>query len=221
MKDQNKTIECNNSRLIEDLNTDSSGRLDLGDEQDKKERKPGILLHSCCGPCSTSVVEQLIHDYDVTIYFYNPNITEEQEYQRRKEAQESFVSKYNLNPKRQDLLYYKEGPYDPQRFYTAVKGHEKEPEGGERCTICFKLRLEKAAEEAMLSGFDLFTTTLSVSPHKNFELISKIGNELSMRSGLPFLVKDFKKQNGFARSIELSKSYGLYRQNFCGCEFSK
>lgn len=220
MKNNHKR-ECNHDYMREMPGTEDTGALNLNDQQDEEERKPSILLHSCCGPCSTSVVEQLIHDYEVTVYFYNPNITDPDEYEKRREAQESFVNRYNLNPDRQDLLHYREGPYEPERFFSAVKGLENEEEGCERCSICFRLRLEKAADEAMLGGYDYFTTTLSVSPHKNYELIAKIGNDFSMRSGLNFLARDFKKKDGYKRSIELSKTYGLYRQNYCGCEFSR
>lgn len=210
-----------NDQIREQEHTEISGKIDLSDQREISERKPSILLHSCCGPCSTAVVEQLIHDYDVTVYFYNPNITDKEEYFKRKKAQEKFIEKYNMNPGRQALLRYKEGPYDPERFYSISKDLENEPEGCKRCGLCFKLRLEKTVDEAMLSGFDFFTTTLSVSPHKSFEVISRLGNDLSMRSGLPFLARDFKKKDGFRRSVELSKKYGLYRQNYCGCEFSR
>ncbi len=221
MKDQNNKRECNNDCLLQEKITEITGKIDLHEQRQENERKPTILLHSCCGPCSTSAVDQLIHDYDITIFFYNPNITDENEYLKRKEAQEKFIDSYNLNPDRKALLKYKEGKYDPERFYSAVNGHECDKEGGERCSICFRLRLEEAAEEAMLSGFDCFTTTLSVSPHKNYELISKLGNQMSMRTGLPFLPMDFKKKDGYNRSIQHSKKYGLYRQNYCGCDFSK
>lgn len=221
MKDQNNKRECNGDCIRSMNEVDETRRINLGDQREKIERKPSVLLHSCCGPCSTAAVEQLIHDYDVTVFFYNPNITDREEYIKRKSAQEEFIKRYNLNPGRKGLLLYKEGVYEPEKFYSKVRGFENECEGGERCMICFGLRLEKTAEEAMLLGFDYFTTTLSVSPHKNYEQISVIGSNLSMRSGLNFLARDFKKKDGYKRSIELSKIYGLYRQNYCGCEYSK
>ena len=204
-----------------DLGTDLQNKINLADQNEESIVKPQLLLHSCCGPCSTAVVERLIRDYEITVYFYNPNITDEEEYMKRKDAQESFVQQYNLNPDRVDLLHYEEGVYDPRVFYSAVKGHEWDPEGGDRCSICFRLRLENTAHQAMMGGFDYFTTTLSVSPHKNFELISSIGNEYSMRCGQKFLACDFKKKDGYRRSIQLSKEYCLYRQTYCGCEFAK
>lgn len=204
-----------------EVHTNNFKEINLGEQREENKRKPSLLLHSCCGPCSTSVVEQLASQYDITVFFYNPNITDKDEYQKRKFAQESFIKQYNLNPVRKTLLHYIEGEYNPQTFFHAVKGHEDDSEGGERCSICFKLRLERTAHEAMLGGFDFFTTTLSVSPHKNFQLISKLGNEYSLKCGLSFLMQDFKKKDGYKRSVELSSLYGLYRQNYCGCKFSK
>lgn len=182
--------------------------------------KPTILLHSCCGPCSTAVVERLSGRFDITIFFYNPNITDKAEYEKRRAAQLEFIEKYNNRKNAIDHIAYLEGAYEPELFYEAVKGLEEEPEGGNRCTPCFQLRLEKTAETASMSGFDTFGTTLTVSPYKNFELINKLGMQLGMRYGLTFLGEDFKKHGGYQRSIELSKEYHLYRQHFCGCGFS-
>ena len=204
-----------------EISTRIRKQINLADQNEEAITKPGLLLHSCCGPCSTAVVESLIREYDITVYFYNPNITDKDEYIKRKKAQESFIEQYNLNPDRVALLHYIEGTYDSQNFYTAVKGHEGDPEGGDRCEICFRLRLENTAHQAMMGGFEYFTTTLSVSPHKNFEVISAIGNEYSMRCGQRFLAGNFKKKDGYRRSVQLSKEYGLYRQTYCGCEFSK
>lgn len=204
-----------------ELNSEKRINPNLAEQSEEVIEKPSLLLHSCCGPCSTAVVERLIKSYEVTIFFYNPNITDKEEYEKRKAAQKSFVEQYNLNPDREALLHFLEGEYNPSQFYEAVKGHEQEPEGGERCKLCFDLRLEKTACTGAIGGFDYFTTTLSVSPHKNHELIKKIGSGYSMRCGLGFLQDDFKKKDGFKRSIELSNKYNLYRQNYCGCEYSK
>ncbi len=201
--------------------TQSSQFISLDQTNEIKKNKPAILLHSCCGPCSTAVVERLSGRYDVTIFFYNPNITDKEEYEKRRAAQIEFIEKYNDRIDTRDRIAYLEGPYEPELFLCAAKGLEKEPEGGRRCTACFQLRLEKTAETARMAGFDTFTTTLSVSPHKNFELIYKLGMQLGMRYGLTFLGEDFKKQGGYQRSVELSKAYQLYRQRFCGCHFSK
>ena len=194
--------------------------INLEDMGDVRNIRPKILLHSCCGPCSTAVVERLSGRFDITIFFYNPNITDRDEYEKRRKCQLDFIDKYNNRIDSKDRIAYLEGPFEPELFYSAAKGLEKEPEGGKRCLPCFQLRLEKTAETAIISGFDTFGTTLTVSPYKNFELIHKIGMQLGMRYGLTFLGEDFKKQGGYQRSIELSKEYHLYRQHFCGCEFS-
>lgn len=186
-----------------------------------KIEKPSLLLHSCCGPCSTAVIERLVGDYQITIFFYNPCITDQEEYQRRKAAQTEFIRQYNESLPPKDHIRLKEGPYDTKNFYKAAAGLEQEPEGGKRCLACFHQRLEKTAETCMLAGCDYFGTTLTVSPHKNYQLISSIGRKLAAKYSLSFLDEDFKKKDGFKRSIELSKQYGLYRQNYCGCEYSK
>lgn len=183
--------------------------------------KPKLLLHSCCGPCSTAVVERLTGEFDVTVYYYNPCITDEKEYQLRREAQIKFIDRYNEENLGDIKVYFREGIYRPAEFYRLTQGLENEPEGGARCSVCFRQRLEKTAEEASLSGYDFFGTTLTVSPHKNYRIISEIGRELALRYGLSFLDRDFKKKDGFRRSVELSKKYELYRQNYCGCEYSK
>jgi predicted adenine nucleotide alpha hydrolase (AANH) superfamily ATPase len=183
--------------------------------------KPALLLHSCCGPCSTSVILDLIHAYRITVFFYNPNITDYAEYQKRVESQKKFIDEYNNEASRVDIVTFLEGEYAPEHFLDAIKGFEEEPEGGCRCKNCFALRLEKTAGTAALSGFDCFATTLSVSPHKNYNVISEIGHDLCTRYGMGFIDKDYKKNGGYQRSIELSKKYALYRQNYCGCEFSK
>lgn len=184
-------------------------------------RKPSLLLHSCCGPCSTAVTERLVDEFDVTVFFYNPCITDEEEYRKRKEAQLSFIDKFNEEKMGEAKLRFKEGDYRPSEFFKAVTGLEEEPEGGARCTVCFTQRLEKTAEIARLEGYDYFGTTLTVSPHKNYKMISEIGRSIALKYGLSFLDRDFKKKDGFKRSIELSKKYELYRQNYCGCEYSR
>ncbi len=183
--------------------------------------KPTLLLHSCCGPCSTAVLERVVDEFDVTVFFYNPCITDEDEYRLRKEAQLKFIGHFNEENIGRYKVSFKEGPYRPGEFFRMTEGLQNEPEGGNRCEVCFGQRLEKTAETASLEGYDYFGTTLTVSPHKNFKLISEIGRGIALRYGLSFLDRDFKKKDGFRRSVELSKKYGLYRQNYCGCEYSK
>lgn len=183
--------------------------------------KRSLLLHSCCGPCSTAVVERLAEEFNVTVFFYNPCITDQEEYLRRRSAQIQFLEKFNEENIGKTRVLYKEGDYRPGSFYERTKGHESDPEGGARCLLCFRQRLEKTAETASLSGYEIFGTTLSVSPHKNYKAISEIGCQLALQYGLSFLDRDFKKKNGFGRSVELSKKYDLYRQDYCGCEYSK
>lgn len=183
--------------------------------------KPKLLLHSCCGPCSTAVVERLSDDYSITLFFYNPNIADQEEYDKRMTAQRQFLQCYNQCMESDGIIGLIEGDYDTEQFYKIVKGLEEEPEGGERCTECIRMRLKRTAETAAANGFEFYGTTLSVSPHKNHSLICQIGNELTESRDLRFVEDDFKKKSGFMRSVELSRKYGLYRQNFCGCEFSK
>ena len=183
--------------------------------------KRRVLLHSCCGPCSTAVIERLLPDYKVTVFFYNPNITDRDEYEKRKANQIKFIEAFNQEVPEEDKVVFIEGEYLPEDFFDVAEGLEDCPEGGERCTECFKLRLDRTAKAALVMGYPIFGTTLTVSPHKNYQLISAIGTELGDVYGLEFLDMDFKKKAGFQRSIELSKKYELYRQNYCGCEFSK
>ncbi|MCB6992334.1 epoxyqueuosine reductase QueH [bacterium 210820-DFI.6.37] len=201
-------------------NREKNGFVQMKGFSDRTE-KPALLLHSCCGPCSTAVIERLAGDYQITIFFYNPCITDQEEYQKRKDAQLEFVKKYNESLPPKERICVKEGPYDTKNFYRAAAGLEQEPEGGKRCLACFWQRLEKTAETCKLAGYDYFGTTLTVSPHKNYELISSIGRKLAVKYSLSFLDQDFKKKDGFKRSIQLSRQYGLYRQNYCGCEYSK
>ena len=183
--------------------------------------RPSLLLHSCCGPCSSAVIFQVAADYQVTIYFYNPNITDKDEYELRKTSQIQLIEAINKDPDVPYKINFKEGPYDRQRFIEATADFSNEPEGGKRCNVCFRLRLEKTAETALEMGYDFFGTTLSVSPHKDYDTISHIGRRLAQTYGVSFLDRNFKKNGGYQQSIVLSKKYGLYRQNFCGCDYSK
>ena len=189
-------------------------------QTETKIDKKHVLLHSCCGPCSTACIERLLPDYRITIFFYNPNVTDAEEYARRKEAQIQFLTAYNERLPEEDRVQFIEGEYLPEDFYQACGALAGEPEGGRRCTECFRLRMDRTAQVARKTGHPLFGTTLTVSPHKNYPLISAIGSELARVYDLEFLDVDFKKKAGFQRSIELSKEYGLYRQNYCGCEYS-
>ncbi|MEG0291346.1 MAG: epoxyqueuosine reductase QueH [Anaerovoracaceae bacterium] len=182
--------------------------------------KPSLLLHSCCGPCSTAVIERLAEDYNITVYFYNPNITDAKEYIKRRDSQLLVIDEYNKEHKHENKVSFLEGTYDTRAFYKIIEGLENEPEGGGRCKKCYLLRLEQTAIMASMNNYDSFATTLTISPHKSFEIIGEIGNKVSMEYGVNFLNENFKKKAGFQRSIELSKKYNLYRQNFCGCEFS-
>ena len=178
-------------------------------------RRPSLLLHSCCGPCSTAVLEVLCPHFAVTLLYYDPNIQPEAEYALRLENQLRVLRE--LHPEVALLPC----EYDGAAFTAAARGLEGEPEGGARCTACFRLRLEYTARAAAVGGFEFFCTTLSVSPHKDAERLNAIGAELGEKYGVRFLPCDFKKRDGYRRSIELSKSLGLYRQNYCGCLYSK
>ncbi|MDR0424604.1 MAG: epoxyqueuosine reductase QueH [Clostridiales Family XIII bacterium] len=181
---------------------------------------PQLLLHSCCGPCSTAVIERLAKRYRITVFFYNPNIYDRDEYERRRDAQIKFIDRFNAQAGAEERVALMEGAYEPEVFEQAAAGLEGEPEGGLRCSVCFRLRLEKAAEAAIMAGCGTFATTLSVSPHKNHALICRLGNEISVRYGIGFLPDDFKKGGGYGRSVELAAKYGLYRQSYCGCRFA-
>ncbi len=176
---------------------------------------PSLLLHSCCAPCSSYVLEYLTKYFDITIFYYNPNISPESEYRHRVSEQKRLISEMCPQVK------FLEGRYDPERFYEIAKGLENEPERGKRCLKCYRLRLEESAVKASAYNFDYFTTTLSISPQKDSAILNLIGAEVSEQFGIPYLYSDFKKRGGYQRSIELSAEYELYRQNFCGCVFSK
>lgn len=178
--------------------------------------KKKMLLHSCCGPCSTACIDRLKEDYDLTVFYYNPNIYPLEEYLHRLREQSRYAKESGLN------IEVLDGTYDDnKKFYEAFCGLENEKEGGARCNVCFALRLEKTARYAKENGYDIFATTLTVSPHKNATLINQIGSKLGDKYGIEYLVADFKKKDGFLNSIKLSKQYNLYRQNYCGCKFSK
>ena len=181
--------------------------------------RPRLLLHACCAPCSSYVLEYLARYFDITVFDYNPNISPESEFLARTEEILRLVDEMPFGEGERPRVDV--GRYDPERFYAAVKGHEGDREGGERCAICFALRLEESAEAAKRGGFDYFTTTLSISPLKNARVLNRIGGEIAERYGVPYLFSDFKKRNGYKRSVELSTLYNLYRQDYCGCIFSK
>lgn len=191
------------------------------DEEIKKiknmDRIPTLLLHSCCAPCSSYVLEYLSEFFSITVLYYNPNIFPEEEYLYRIKEQQKLIN--NLPVKNKiNLIGTK---YTPEDFYSKIKGHEKDEEGGERCFICYELRLREAAKYAKEGKFDYFTTTLSISPLKNADKLNEIGKKVADENGIKYLYSDFKKKNGYKRSTELSKEYGLYRQNYCGCVYSK
>lgn len=179
-----------------------------------------LFLHSCCAPCSSYVLEYLRKYFRITVFYYNPNISEEEEYQKRVKEQIRFIHEMNAQ-KDGFLIEFIEGDYEPELYFKCIKGYEQCKEGGERCNICFDLRLSTTAEEARKRDFDFFATTLTISPLKNAERINEIGFAMQDKYSISYLPSDFKKKNGYKRSIELSKEYDLYRQNFCGCVFSK
>ncbi len=218
----------------------------------KEDIHPRLLLHACCAPCSSYCLEYLREFFDVTVFFYNPNITEEKEYRKRVEEEKRLIAEYNRQVSEKNfegmnsdsgarLIEIMEGDYVPKDFFEAVKGFEECPEGGDRCRKCFELRLNETARIALKNGFEYFTTTLTISPLKNADVLNEVGQEaarmineefFSDKSGdnsesrddfkeVIFLPSDFKKKNGYKRSIELSHKFGLYRQDYCGCGFSK
>lgn len=179
--------------------------------------KPSLLLHICCAPCSSYVLEYLSEYFDITLFFYNPNITCENEYNYRIDEAKRLIAEMPLGGK----VEFVSGRYDIQEFFAVAKGFENEPEGGERCFRCYELRLRETVDFAKQNGFDYFTTTLSISPYKNAEKLNSIGSLSSEEYGVKYLYSDFKKKNGYKRSIELSQEYNLYRQDYCGCIYSE
>lgn len=180
-------------------------------------QRPLLALHSCCAPCSSAVLERLNEHFRIALYYYNPNISPEKEFRHRVEEQKRLVRQMPLAAD----LTVAEGLYEPERFYELVRGHEDDPEGGERCGICFEMRLRSTAEYARSIGADYFATTLSISPLKDEQRLNAIGKALSEEFGVKYLYSDFKKRDGYRRSCALSEEYGLYRQDFCGCAFSR
>ena len=192
--------------------------LDAVIEQVTNEgRVPSLLLHSCCGPCSSYVLEYLSRYFAITVFYYNPNIYPPEEYEHRVKEQQRFIAECTFD----HPVQFVAGDYEPERFYDAVRTLEDCPEGGERCFVCYRLRLAEAAKLADELGCDYFTTTLSISPHKNAAKLNEIGEELAGITKARHLPSDFKKRGGYKRSVELSAEHGMYRQDYCGCVFSK
>ena len=188
-------------------------------------KAPRLLLHACCAPCSSYVLEYLSRYFQITVLYYNPNISPGEEYRKRAAEARRFIRKFE---EQEDLkntdrfpVSFEEGPYEPEAFFEMAKGLEEVPEGGERCFRCYEQRLRLAAKKAAAGGYDYFCTTLSISPLKNAHKLMEIGERLAEEYGVSYLPSDFKKRDGYKRSVELSGQYGLYRQNYCGCVFSK
>ena len=190
--------------------------LEMEKQINHLDNQKTLLLHACCAPCSSAVLERIAKYFDITILYYNPNITDQEEYEKRLQELENFVSKLNL-----DNIKVMPGRYKPEEFFEISKGLEQEKERGKRCYECYKLRLEETAKIAEKLGFDFFTTTLSISPYKNSKWLNEIGENLDKKYQTTYLYADFKKKNGYKRSIELSRKYNLYRQDYCGCIYSK
>ncbi len=189
----------------------------LIEKNQEQGRVPTLLLHACCAPCSSAVLEYLSRFFAITLLYYNPNIAPYEEYEKRETELRRLVREMDVVHPVQLLPC----SYDGQAYCQAGEGVEGEPEGGKRCTACFRLRLEYTARQAAKLHFDYFTTTLSISPLKNARLLNQLGEEMGEKYGVAHLPSDFKKKDGYKRSVELSKVYGLYRQDYCGCVFSK
>ena len=185
-------------------------------ELETEGRVPTLLIHSCCAPCSSYVLEYLSQYFKITVFYYNPNIYPESEYTKRILEQQKLIRDMNLKYP----VSFLAGRYEKEKFYAMAEGMEDLREGGARCMKCYELRLSEAARQAAAGGFDYFTTTLSISPMKNAQKLNEIGQKTGEKYGVDYLVSDFKKRNGYKRSIELSREFGLYRQDYCGCEFS-
>lgn len=183
----------------------------------QSDRTPRLLLHVCCAPCSSYVLEYLSEYFEITVFYYNPNIEPEAEYTFRSAEEQRFITE--IQPKHP--IHFVEGAYEPALFHAVSRGLEHEPEGGARCTECFRLRLEKSAQLCREGGFDYYTTTLTISPLKDADRLNSIGRELAQQYGVNWLPSDFKKRGGYVRSVELSREHGLYRQDYCGCAYSK
>ncbi|MBO5238135.1 MAG: epoxyqueuosine reductase QueH [Lachnospiraceae bacterium] len=182
-----------------------------------EQETPNLLLHACCAPCSSYVLEYLAQFFRITVFFYNPNISPQEEFDKRVLELERFITEFPVvHPVQLEV-----GEYHPEVFLNMAKGLEQEPEGGSRCYRCYEQRLEETAKKCRKEGYDYFTTTLSISPYKNAQWLNEIGERMADRYGIAYLVSDFKKKNGYRRSIELSQEYQLYRQDYCGCTYSK
>ena len=189
----------------------------LIEKLEQTKEVPRLFLHSCCAPCSSYVLEYLSEHFAITVFYFNPNIAPEDEYRKRVEEQKRLIEQLPaVYP-----IQFLEGRYEPEEFYSRVRGLEKEPEGGARCRVCFELRLEEAARLAAEGGYDYYTTTLSISPLKNAQVLAQVAMEMGEKWGVAWLPSDFKKKEGYKRSIQLSSEYDLYRQNYCGCVFSR
>lgn len=182
----------------------------------EEQRVPRLLLHSCCAPCSSYVLEYLSQHFEITVFYYNPNLYPDAEFAKRSKEQQRLIEEMEVR----HPVSFMEGAFDKETFYRMAAGLEDVHEGGERCFRCYELRLRETARLAREHGFDYFTTTLSISPLKNARKLNEIGEKLAAEYGVAYLVSDFKKKDGYRRSVELSKEYGLYRQDYCGCEFS-
>ncbi len=185
----------------------------------KEKTVPTLLLHSCCAPCSSYCIEYLSQYFKITVFYYNPNLYPDEEYEKRVKEQVNFIDRFNQTDPVFPIKVIS-GDFDKESFYDFIKGYEGEPEGGARCGRCFRLRLSKTARMAKEGEFDYFATTLTISPLKNAELINGIGCEIADEAGVDYLCTDFKKKNGYKRSVELSKEYDMYRQDYCGCVYS-
>ena len=181
---------------------------------------PRLFLHACCAPCSSAVLERLRMHFQITVFYYNPNISAAEEYQKRLHEEIRLIAWFNAKNDGGYKIDYIAGDYEPQRFYQTVRGLEREPEGGARCRECFRLRLGESVLRAEALGYDYVTTTLTISPLKNAALLNEIGSSFCQDMKVKWLPSDFKKKDGYKRSIELSAECGLYRQNYCGCVFS-
>ena len=192
----------------------------LSRERGMEGSVPTLFLHSCCAPCSSYVLEYLCGRFRITVFYFNPNISDSAEYRHRVEEQKRLIRAYNEECRGYSISVL-EGDYEPERFFQTAQGLEDCPEGGERCIRCYELRLRETAKRAAEGGYDYFGTTLTISPLKSAQKLNEIGNELAEEYGADWLPSDFKKKNGYRRSVELSAEYGLYRQDYCGCVFSK
>lgn len=186
-------------------------------KEQQNQKVPTLLLHSCCGPCSSYCLQYLSEFFSITVLYYNPNIYPPEEYHLRAKEQERFIQEFPVKNK----IHFLEGRFEPQEFYDTVKGHEQDPEGQKRCFLCYELRLREAAAYAKKMGFDYFTTTLSISPLKNAQKLNEIGKKLEEEYDVAYLYSDFKKKDGYKKSTNIANEYQMYRQYYCGCVYSK